>query len=287
MESVERLRESIPDPLLQYLPDSVKQTLINNIYKPILKRQLERNTEFVQEKGVYLAKNPDFEWYIPTNSVMEAKQSAEGMGPLRFIDFLNRGDTILEVGASTGKYTIEASKEIGPSGQLYAIEAEPSNFSCLEKNLDLYGMNNVSTHNAAISSQKGESLKFAVEKSENTTGHGFAENHIHKTHFSKDIDNSEYEFLELQTETVDTFCERLGIKSIDTLKITVNGHESEVIKGASEVLNKTRYVVLHVEYPEVRSHLLSNGFKILKKFERNSNHMPYDGPVLFKKEESH
>jgi FkbM family methyltransferase len=64
---------------------------------------------------------------------------------------LRPGDTFVDVGAYFGYYSLLASKLVGKSGRVVAIEASPQNFTLLRQNLECNGVQNVRALNAAAS----------------------------------------------------------------------------------------------------------------------------------------
>jgi FkbM family methyltransferase len=69
---------------------------------------------------------------------------------------LNPGDTFVDVGANIGYFSLLASRLVGPSGHVVAIEASPRIFSKLERNLALNGVRNVRSLNIAVSDRDGD-----------------------------------------------------------------------------------------------------------------------------------
>jgi FkbM family methyltransferase len=66
--------------------------------------------------------------------------------------FLRPGDCFLDAGANIGYYTVIAAERVGPSGRVLAFEPEPQNFSLLQKNLRLNGVQQrVHARRAALS----------------------------------------------------------------------------------------------------------------------------------------
>ena len=53
------------------------------------------------------------------------------------------GDTVIDVGANVGWYTVIASKLVGKKGRVIAFEPEPVNFAILKKNVLANGCENV------------------------------------------------------------------------------------------------------------------------------------------------
>ena len=65
------------------------------------------------------------------------------------------GQTIIDVGASIGIYTIFFAKMVGEKGKVYAFEPEPNNFELLKKNIAINGFKNVILENKAVSDVSG------------------------------------------------------------------------------------------------------------------------------------
>lgn len=74
----------------------------------------------------------------------------------RFVkERLRPGDVFVDIGAYFGYYSLLASKLVGKSGRVVAVEASPRNFSLLMRNLECNAVQNVRTLNAAASSVEG------------------------------------------------------------------------------------------------------------------------------------
>ena len=69
---------------------------------------------------------------------------------------LRSGDTFIDVGANIGYFTLLASRLVGPTGHVYAIEASPSIYRRLTHNVELNRRSNVTAINAAASDRAGE-----------------------------------------------------------------------------------------------------------------------------------
>jgi len=62
---------------------------------------------------------------------------------------LHPGDTFIDVGANVGYFTLLAATLVGPDGHVVSIEASPSTYSALQKNIAANGAKNVRTVNVA------------------------------------------------------------------------------------------------------------------------------------------
>jgi FkbM family methyltransferase len=68
---------------------------------------------------------------------------------------LRPGDVFIDVGAHIGSHSLMASRLVGSSGAVVAIEASPSTFASLRKNLALNRVTNVRSVNMAASDRRG------------------------------------------------------------------------------------------------------------------------------------
>jgi FkbM family methyltransferase len=68
---------------------------------------------------------------------------------------LKPGDTFIDVGANIGYFTLLASKFVGPSGRVVSIEASPTIFERLERNVARAGARNVRAINRAVFDKRG------------------------------------------------------------------------------------------------------------------------------------
>ena len=66
------------------------------------------------------------------------------------------GDTVIDIGAHLGLYSIMGSKLVGKNGRVIAIEAHPQNFEILKRNISLNGLANVRTLHCATFFEKGK-----------------------------------------------------------------------------------------------------------------------------------
>lgn len=227
---------------------------------------------------IYRARWRGATWYVPNPDPGQARWCFDFLASHeRFLDVLEPGMTVLEVGAATGEYTVPAARRIR-GGTLYAFEAEPRNHRCLRRNLLLHGADNVAPIHRAVSDEVGRKPGFGVTDvlaqhrfdvdAEGADGHGFwPERQAHT-------------ILDVETTTVDAFAAEHGLPSLDMLKLTVNGHEAAVLRGAAGVLGRTRYVSLNVPYEECFDVLEAHGFAVAER----CTHDALGEPILFENE---
>jgi FkbM family methyltransferase len=148
---------------------------------------------------------------------------------------VNKEDIVLDVGAHIGIHTIHLAKI---ARFVYAIEPEPSNLKLLIKNIFVNNVvKKVSIIPCAISSIDGF-VSFYVS-SESTGAH----------HVLSSKDNTKHgTILKIQAYTLDTLLFYiLVIDHIDVIKIDVEGHELEVVKGAEKLFRYSPPRIIVVE----------------------------------------
>jgi FkbM family methyltransferase len=177
----------------------------------------------------------------------------------------NGGDTVVDVGAHAGHYTLLSSKRVGANGKVIAIEADPSNFEILNRNIKLNGLTNVIPINYAVYSKQTKlKLYLPVEES------GFS---IYNTIMINRAKIDE-KFIEVNANTLDYLLQQNGIRDANWIKIDVEGAEFEVLKGAHNILSNSKDIALLIEvhgkdnYKPVVEFLNSYNFNV--EFERSN-----------------
>ncbi len=67
---------------------------------------------------------------------------------------LREGDTYVDLGANVGYHSLLASRHVGSSGKVIAVEADPITFASLQQNLLLNGTTNVVAKNVAATGER-------------------------------------------------------------------------------------------------------------------------------------
>ena len=81
----------------------------------------------------------------------------------------NDGDVVLDLGGHVGVFSISLAKKY-PNIKIYTYEANPYNFSFLEKNVKNNGVENVQVFNRALFSSSNETLKICAQIEGNSGG---------------------------------------------------------------------------------------------------------------------
>jgi FkbM family methyltransferase len=179
------------------------------------------------------------------------------------------GDIVIDVGAHIGKYTILASKMVGSTGKVIAIEAHPANYDILNKNIVLNKLRNVITLNYAVHSKEGMVKLYEPHREEGFT--------IYNTVMSDREAVNNQKYIEVKANTLNSLMLANGISQVNWIKVDVEGAEFEVLKGSTNVLSSSKDISILLEihnvgdmkktfYEPIMKLLKSNNFRIF--FER-------------------
>ena len=206
----------------------------------------------VEKKGnVYLASFFGQKWHINYPNKSLCIWALEFMDThIRFPELITGDEIIVEAGACSGEYTIPIAKKLTKGGgKIYAFEVEPLSYESLLKNIKLYNLENIVTPvNMALHHTDNEKLLF---KDIPNTMAGGSLYYGTKKYIG-------------ETVTLDTFCRINNINKIDILKLTVNGHEPEILRGGQNILNNVHYILVQSNRCDEIIRLCNKKFKVIK-----------------------
>lgn len=164
---------------------------------------------------------------------------------------IDPGDCVVDVGANVGYLTSLAAARAGASGSVMAFEPHPGVFAVLAANVARWrapGVASVQTHQSALSDRDGTA--------ELNTGANFHENMGLSTLNPVEARAGDGA-VPVAVQQLDDV---LGGRSIGVLKIDVEGHEPEVLRGAARLLadGRVRDVIFedHDPYPDASTALV-------------------------------
>ncbi|MGC1677206.1 MAG: FkbM family methyltransferase [Candidatus Binataceae bacterium] len=149
------------------------------------------------------------------------------------MSYTRGGDTIAEVGASIGIYTLALASRVGVDGRVVAFEPDPESAAELKANVAINGwQHRIRIMRAVVGESSGE-VSFAC-------GRGM-ESRV------ASIANSSYASLRVPMVTLDSV---FPDSRVDLLKIDVEGYEEPVLRGAQSLLadraRRPRAIVVEV-----------------------------------------
>jgi FkbM family methyltransferase len=148
-----------------------------------------------------------------------------------FLNALAPGMVVVDVGAHIGYFTVLASRHVGPSGRVHAVEPSEENLWYLRENIARNGLTNVTVHPVAAGSAHGKREFHVTEASDS---HGFY-NHPHA---------ATLQTIEMEQAPLSD----LVTGHVDLLKIDVEGAEIEVLSGIGSMLAQRGALALCVEW---------------------------------------
>jgi FkbM family methyltransferase len=145
-----------------------------------------------------------------------------------FFGILHPGDTVLDVGANFGYFTLLAARSVGGSGRIIAFEPDPRNVARLKRNIALNSASQVEVVEIGVFDQQG-SLTFHLA--------GEAEDNMGTSSLlDKGPQEAGRKTVEIPVTTLDTFIAQRGITRIDLLKMDIEGAEWGAIRGGLQTL---------------------------------------------------
>lgn len=158
---------------------------------------------------------------------------------LTFLDRLLRpGDVVADAGANFGIYTVIAAKLVGADGRVLAFEPNAGVMPVLRRNVELNGFTNVRLFQEALSDSEGRvqlyhyadlgPVGYAIAPGE--TGDKGSET--------------------VTTVSLDAALQREELTRVDFLKLDIEGAELAALRGAKELFDRCRPVIVFELNPE-------------------------------------
>jgi FkbM family methyltransferase len=166
----------------------------------------------------------------------------ETSGELNAITFclINKKDNVVfDVGANIGKYTSTVHGHLG--SKITAIHAfEPSRRTYSQFLENTKSISNLHANQLALSSQNGSLTLYSDMDSS-----GLASVYDRDLSF---INKSLHQTENITTQKLDSYCEEHTIHVIDFLKMDVEGHELDVLKGSERMIKERNIKAIQFEF---------------------------------------
>jgi FkbM family methyltransferase len=140
------------------------------------------------------------------------------------------GDTVLDVGANIGLFTLEASLSVGSSGRVIAIEAMPEHATAVVHSARSNGMMNVEVISVAAGDRIGE----AILTLPRNTNYGM---------FTLGDVAGDVSF-KVPVQRIDDIVAERGVKSVAFIKMDIEGSELNALIGAEQTLRNFHPTIL-------------------------------------------
>ena len=170
---------------------------------------------------------------------------------------LSRGDTVVDIGAHIGTFTLTAAAAVSP-GRVLACEPEPGNYSLLSENVSLNKATHVTLIHKAIAGSAG-SLPFHVVEGRRTGMHSLLP--VHERFTTRTI--------QVPAITLEQLLTQEKVERIDFLKLDCEGAEHQIFDSLDDgLLSKIRQIAMEFhprpDHPMSRlaERLKNQGFQV-------------------------
>lgn len=145
------------------------------------------------------------------------------------LHFLNPGDAVIDAGAFIGSYSFFYRKIVGSKGLVFAYEPQPPAIGILKSRLK--GVQNILVREKAASSSDGEKIAMKIYLGRLDQGCT-----VEPLLMSPERMPGSTTVVEVETERLDSVLPLLAGRPLSLIKIDTEGHESNVIRGAMELI---------------------------------------------------
>lgn len=158
-----------------------------------------------------------------------------------FKQVIREGDTVVDVGANIGYFTLLAARLAGSKGKVYSFEPEPNNYSMVLKNVALNRCENVVAVQNAVSNENG-TVKLYLSKTD-IGAHTLREDHDHPQ-----FDGGQGgDYVEVEATTLDEFFKDKKHK-VNVIKMDMEGAEMMALQGMSSLIRDNKDLKMFIEF---------------------------------------
>ncbi len=144
------------------------------------------------------------------------------------------GMKALDIGANIGYYSTLISQVAGENGLILALEPDPESYKYLDKTINSFKIRNVLPLPIAASDIK-QKLPLFISKDNR------GDNRLYQNDQLR-------EEIEVDCLTIDELLEGNNLKTLDFIKIDVQGYEPKVFKGMKKVIKNSEKLILLTEF---------------------------------------
>ena len=190
-------------------------------------------------------------------------------GEYKFLgSYIKDNMLIFDVGANTGEYS-EHILSFNRNVVIHCFEPVSKTFKALEKNIKCKNSQNLFLNNYGLGDKASQVEMFIYGENAGSNSIYYSDYHANKSNgITKEL---------VQLTTLDEYIKEKNITKIDFLKIDVEGHELNVIKGGTNTLKAGIVKCVQFEYG------IEEMFKILAKYDCRIYRLTPWGKIKVKK----
>jgi FkbM family methyltransferase len=185
-----------------------------------------------------------------------------------FIQQVQSGMVVLDIGANIGYYSLLAANAVGSSGKVFCFEANPLVHEILFQNIEINGfMTRAQAINKAVFSET-TTLEFNVCQKHQGSSSLFIDEKL------VNVYNDNLERIKVEAVSLDEYFP--SETRIDFIKIDAEGAEPHILKGASRLINENKNLQIMMEWApalldrpdfplkDIHDYLINMGFVIYR-----------------------
>ncbi len=225
-------------------------------FAPSELRRVKRTTKKMIKKLAYLYRAWRYRWRVDPVEIRY------------LLSTLQPGDVAVDIGCHKGGYLYWMQRRVGRTGHCYAFEPQPKLFAYLQGIKKLFAFGHVTLENKGLSSVQGE-LELHIPVSASGSSPGATLNTVKGADYTRYL---------VDITSLDVYFYEAGINPA-LLKIDVEGHELEVLRGGNKLLSSCKPKILM----ECEQRHLREGESVYEVF-RYLTDLGYKGSFIHKGE---
>lgn len=207
------------------LPEGVKRIPLVRYVRNVLFSSLKSGSAVIQGHRMFL--DPQDTLALSIKEVYEPFQTDLVQQEIK------PGDTVLDLGAHIGYYTLNFANCVGPNGAVFAFEPNADNFALLQKNVEANGYQNVTMIQKAVSDKTGQTRLYLAK--ENTGDHRIYDSQDGRPSTAIEIVRLDEYF-------------RNHRGDVHFIKMDIQGAEGNALLGMEKLMRKSRRLKLLTEF---------------------------------------
>jgi len=254
--------------ILSLIPRPIQKFMGYSFLGTILLQSLKKSgskAAFNIDHGlkIYLELSNPFTWDLVLGKDLEKDVKQE------FSQNVSEGDTVIDVGAHIGEYTLLGAKLVGNKGLVISVEPDHDTVKSLKENIILNGFKNCLILEKAVGEKVETKSLYKVSEED---VYGYLDPYVVNKKLKKHS--------EIEVTTIDEIVLSKNLDLVNLLKIDVEGFEYEVLLGCKDALKKDKIkkiiIELHPKYLKYKginedliyTFLKKHGFEIKKIQEK-------------------
>lgn len=156
-----------------------------------------------------------------------------------FLMFSKSSNVILDIGANTGLYSCLLGK-VNPLARIYAFEPYSVNLNRLNFNINLNKCTNVKVFNLAVG-ESSRVVEFAIPADQKISDTSSANIDFSKSSYNAELS---WKITTVNQISLMDWAKTNNIQNVCLIKIDVEGYEAEVFKGAINLFENSKPIIL-------------------------------------------